>query len=151
VRILRLGVPTPFSRDSVDLEGGRSFTDRRLWDAMTDEHSTVAALRARVAGFVRERDWERYHRPANLAKAISVEAAELLELFQWRSDAEAVDPALRARVEDELADVVIYCLSAANAMAIDVSEAVLRKIEKNEARYPAKEWRGRARDASREG
>lgn len=117
---------------------------------MADDATTVAALRARVAGFVRERDWEKYHRPANLAKAISVEAAELLELFQWRSDSEPVDPALKERVEDELADVVIYCLSAANAMGIDVSEAVLRKVEKNEARYPAKEWRGRARDASRD-
>ncbi len=117
---------------------------------MADDATTVAALRARVAGFVRERDWEKYHRPANLAKAISVEAAELLELFQWRADAEPVDPALKARVEDELADVLIYCLSTANAMGLDVSDAVLRKVAKNEARYPAKEWRGRARDASRD-
>ncbi|OGS51107.1 MAG: hypothetical protein A3K65_06675 [Euryarchaeota archaeon RBG_16_68_12] len=118
---------------------------------MTDDATTVAALRARVAEFVRERDWEKYHRPANLAKAISVEAAELLELFQWRSDSEAVDPALKARVEDELADVVIYCLSAANALGIDLSDAVLRKLERNADRYLAEEWRGRARDVSREG
>ncbi len=118
---------------------------------MADDATTVAALRDRVAGFVRERDWEKYHRPANLAKAISVEAAELLELFQWRADSEPMDPALKVRVEDELADVVIYCLSAANAVGIDVSEAVLKKVSKNEARYPAREWRGRAWDASRDG
>ena len=124
---------------------------RCRWRGMTDDATTVAALRARVAEFVRERDWEKYHRPANLAKAISVEAAELLELFQWRSDSEAVDPALKARVEDELADVVIYCLSAANALGIDLSDAVLRKLERNADRYLAEEWRGRARDVSREG
>jgi len=117
---------------------------------MTDGTTTVAALKARVAEFVRARDWEKFHRPANLAKAISVEAAELLELFQWRGDAEALEPAVRSRVEEELADVVIYCLSAANTIGIDMSEAVVRKLERNEARYPVGEWRGRARDASRE-
>jgi len=59
---------------------------RRAWRGMTDGTSTVEALRARVAEFVHARDWERFHRPANLAKAISVEAAELLELFQWRAE-----------------------------------------------------------------
>jgi len=118
---------------------------------MADGTTTVAALRDRVAEFVQERDWEKYHRPKNLASAISVEAAELLELFQWRSDSEPVDAELKARVEDELADVVIYCLSAANTMGVDLSDAVLRKVGRNEARYPAKEWRGRARGASLEG
>lgn len=116
---------------------------------MSDDTATVASLRGRVAEFVRERAWEPYHRPANLAKAISVEAAELLELFQWR-ETEKMDARMRARVEEELADVVIYCLSAANTMAIDLSDAVVRKLRKNESRYPADEWRGRARDASHE-
>lgn len=115
---------------------------------MTDDATTVAALKARVAEFVRERDWERYHRPANLAKAITVEAAELLELFQWRSDEQPVEAELRARVEEELADVAIYCLSAANAMGIDLSDAIVRKLERNAERYPAEEWRGRARGTS---
>jgi len=116
---------------------------------MADETTTVAALRAKVAAFVGARDWEQFHRPANLAKAISVEAAELLELFQWR-EAEALDARMRARVEEELADVVIYCLSAANTMDIDLSDAIVRKLRRNEKRYPAGAWRGRARDASRE-
>ncbi len=115
---------------------------------MADDATTVAALRARVAEFVRERDWERYHGLANLAKAISVEAAELLELFQWRADSEPLDASMRARVEEELADVAIYCLSAANAMGIDLSDAIVRKLERNAERYPAEEWRGRARGTS---
>ena len=116
---------------------------------MADETTTLASLRAKVAAFVRARDWEQFHRPANIAKAISVEAAELLELFQWR-EVEALDARMRARVEEELADVVIYSLSAANTMDIDLSDAVLRKLRRNEKRYPADKWRGRARDASRE-
>ena len=116
---------------------------------MADETTTIATLKSKVADFVRARDWEKFHRPANLAKAISVEAAELLELFQWR-EVETLDPRLRARVEEELADVVIYCLSAANTMDIDLSDAVLRKLRRNKERYPADKWRGRARDASRE-
>jgi dCTP diphosphatase len=117
---------------------------------MADNTTTVAALRSRVAEFVRVRDWEKFHRPANLAKAISVEAAELLELFQWRADSEVIDAALRSRAEEELADVVIYCLSAANALALDLSEAVQRKLDRNEEKYPAAKWKGRARDPSRE-
>lgn len=112
---------------------------------MSDATVTVASLKARVAEFVRERDWEKYHRPGNLAKAIAVEAAELLELFQWRGDADPIDAPLRARVEEELSDVLIYCLSAANAMGFDVSEAVAAKLAGNARRYPPDEWRGRAR------
>ena len=118
---------------------------------MADRTTTVRALKSRVARFVHDRDWEKFHRPANLAKAISVEAAELLELFQWRPDGEALSAAMRTRIEEELSDVVIYCLSFANAMDLDLSEAVLRKLKGNEARYPAAEWRGRARDPAVEG
>lgn len=98
-----------------------------------------------------DRDWEKFHRPANLAKAISVEAAELLELFQWRADGDVLASATRTRVEEELSDVVIYCLSFANAMDLDLSAAVLRKLKGNETRYPASEWRGRARDPTADG
>ena len=117
---------------------------------MADETTTIAALQAKVADFVRARDWEKFHRPANLAKAISVEAAELLELFQWREDSQPLDAVAQGRVEEELADVVIYCLSAANTLGVDLSGIVLRKLARNESRYPAKEWRGRARDAARD-
>jgi len=107
---------------------------------MADETTTIATLKSKVADFVRARDWEKFHRPANLAKAISVEAAELLELFQWREDSQPLDSVARGRVEEELADVVIYCLSAANTLGLDLSDIVLRKLARNESRYPAKEW-----------
>ena len=114
---------------------------------MADAVATVQSLRDRVAAFVHERDWERYHNPKDIAIAMSVEAAELLELFQWRSDAQVdlSNPATREAVEDELADVFVYCLSLANAIGSDLSDVTLRKLAKNERKYPAEEWRGRAR------
>ena len=111
-----------------------------------DAETTVAALREDVARFVAERDWGKFHNPKDIAVGISVEAAELLEHFLWRSEAESADPAVAcsdAAVE-EVADVVIYCLSYANATGVDLSTAVKAKLAKNAARYPAEEWRGRA-------
>src|SRR2546428_4553591 len=118
---------------------------------MTDATTTVAALKSRVDTFVRARDWEKFHRLSNLAKAISVEAAELLELFQWRGESDPLDVRLRTRAEEELADVVIYCLSAANSLDLDLSDAVLRKLKRNEAKYPVREWRGRGGGGARGG
>src|SRR2546426_10441193 len=115
---------------------------------MTDDTMTVATLRSRVAEFVKAREWEKFHRPSNLAKAISIEAAELLELFQWREDSQPLDAVTQARVEEELADVVIYCLSAANTLGVDLSDIVVKKLARNESRYPAGEWRGRAPGAA---
>jgi dCTP diphosphatase len=116
---------------------------------MADQDTTLADLRQRVAEFVSARDWEQYHVPKNLSVAIAVEAAELMEHFQWLTHeqaAEAVrDEATRIGVIDELADVLIYGLSLANALDVDVSAAILSKLERNERRFPAEEWRGRAR------
>jgi NTP pyrophosphatase (non-canonical NTP hydrolase) len=114
---------------------------------MTDATATVAQLRQRVAAFVHERDWEKYHNPKDLAIAMNVEAAELLELFQWRptADVDLHDPDFREALEDELADVFVYCLSLATAIGCDLSDVTIRKLAKNERKYPAEEWRGRAR------
>jgi dCTP diphosphatase len=116
---------------------------------MTDHNTTLANLRRRVAEFVAARDWEQYHVPRNLSVAIGVEAAELMEHFQWLTHEQAAvamqDEAKRAAVADELADVLIYGLSLANALDIDVSTAVLSKLERNERRFPVEAWRGRAR------
>ncbi len=114
---------------------------------MPDAATTVQQLLDRVASFVRARDWEKFHNPKDLALSISVEAAELLERFQWRPETEIdlKDPAFREAVEDELADVVVYCLSFANAIGCDLSDVVDRKVAKNDRKYPADEWRGRAR------
>jgi len=116
---------------------------------MKDNDTTVADLRQRVAGFVSARAWEQFHTPKNLSVAIAIEAAELMEHFQWLTVEQAVDAvqdeAKRAAVADELADVLIYGISLANALDVDVSAVVLAKLERNEERFPVAEWRGRAR------
>ena len=120
----------------------------------TDAQTTVGALRQAVAGFVNDRDWQPFHTPKNLSMSIAIETAELMEHFQWLTTEEAQaavkDPGERAAVADELADIVIYCLSLSNALGLDVSSAVLRKLETNEHRYPADEFRGRFRRPERE-
>ncbi len=123
---------------------------------MSDDRTTLAQLRRQVADFVAARDWESYHTPKNLSVAVAIEAAELMEHFLWLN-AEQVAVAMqdaerRAAAADELADVLIYALSMANALEVDVSATVLAKLERNEERFPADQWRGRARgveDASR--
>ena len=120
----------------------------------TDAQTTVAALRQVVAAFVDARDWQPFHGPKNLSMSIAIEAAELMERFQWLTTQEAQDavrePAERDAVADELADIVIYCLSLSNALDLDVSSAVLGKLQANEHRYPADEFRGRFRRPERE-
>jgi NTP pyrophosphatase (non-canonical NTP hydrolase) len=120
----------------------------------TDDHTTVGALRRAVADFVDARDWQPFHSPKNLSMSISIEAAELMERFQWFTIEEAwaavEDPTERAAVTDELADIVIYCLSLSNALDLDVSSAVLGKLQTNEHRYPADEFRGRFRRPERQ-
>lgn len=106
-----------------------------------DEQTTVAALRKRVSRFRDERNWLNDNSPKNLAISISVEAAELLEQFQWQSDDqihEAVkNVAKRNQVSDELADVLILSLSFSDVMSIDISEAIERKLRKAAEKYPA--------------
>jgi dCTP diphosphatase len=120
----------------------------------TDAQTTVGALRQAVADFVDAREWRPFHSPKNLSMSIAIEAAELMERFQWLTTEEAQaaveDPAERAAVADELADILIYCLSLSNALDLDVSSAVLGKLQTNEHRYPADEFRGRFRRPERE-
>ncbi len=82
--------------------------------------------------FQSERDWKRYHTPENLAKSISIEAAELLEHFQWQKEYD------KDEVVDELADVLNYCFLMADALDVDVKEIVLNKMKKNAIKYPPK-------------
>jgi len=116
---------------------------------MANHDTTIADLCQRVAEFVAARDWELFHTPKNLSIAIAIEAAELMEHFQWLTNEQAAaavqDEAKRDAVADELADVFIYVLSLANALGVDVSAAVLGKLKRNEQRFPVEEWRGRAR------
>jgi len=112
-----------------------------------DEQTTVADLRAAVHSFVERRDWYRYHTPKNLAMSIAIEAAELMEHFQWGSREESTallaDTTARAEIADELADILIYCLSFANSGDIDVSTAIQKKLARNESRFPVEQVRGK--------
>lgn len=114
---------------------------------MPDESTTVAELRKRLAEFVAEREWQKFHDPKNLSMSIAIEAAELMEHFQWvRSDElDAVlrDPRRCGEIVDELADIACYVLALANALEIDLSDAVIDKLTKNARKYPADEFRGR--------
>jgi len=108
---------------------------------LRDRTAHVSDLLARVRTFVADRAWEVYHTPKNLAMSIAIEAAELMEEFQWLTPDEAraamSDPDKRAAVEDELADILIYLLSFANVTQTDLSAAVERKMARNEHRFPA--------------
>lgn len=107
---------------------------------MPDQTTTVAGLREAVRRFATDRAWEPYHSPKNLAMALCVEAAELLELFLWRSSEDsrraAQDPARRAAAADELADVFILLLNLSLQLGIDLSEAFAAKLVKNAEKYP---------------
>lgn len=104
-------------------------------------------LKGRVREFVAERDWERFHSPKNLAMALSVEASELVELFQWLTEEESatLDADRRLRVSDELADVLWFLVRLADRLDIDLLEAAGRKLTANAAKYPADRVKGDAR------
>ncbi|AEG16631.1 hypothetical protein Desku_3137 [Desulfofundulus kuznetsovii DSM 6115] len=109
-----------------------------------DARITLQDLKNMVAAFVEERDWAQFHTPKNLAMSVAIEAAELMELFQW-SDGRELEPGLLERVEEELADVLIYCLAMANTAGIDLARAVKQKMAANARKYPADLYRGRYR------
>jgi len=113
-----------------------------------DGNTVVEEIIASVREFIRDRDWEQFHNLKNLAESICIEAAELLQLFQWTSSEETAKfktaPDRVARIKEELADVIIYCLSMANATKIDVTRSVMKKLESNKKKYPASQYKGKA-------
>lgn len=115
---------------------------------MNDAQTPVAALRRLVADFVSARDWDQFHTPKNLAMSLAIEAAELMEHFQWlESEASrkvALQDKARTDVAEELADVLSYAFALANVLGIDVTTALHDKMVKNAAKYPAEEFRGRS-------
>jgi dCTP diphosphatase len=115
---------------------------------LTDSATSLAELKARVLAFAQERDWEQFHAPKNLSMALAAEAAELMEHFLWstpeQSRAIAQDGAKRARIAEELADVVIYALEFANATGLDVAAVIEAKMAANAKKYPVEKSRGRA-------
>lgn len=93
----------------------------------------------RIHKFIRDRDWDQFHSPANLSKSISIEANELLECFQW-SDTEFDI----SEVSEELADVIIYCRIMLDNLDLDEDEIVNKKIDKNEIKYPVDKAKGKS-------
>jgi len=114
---------------------------------MSDSQTTLAELRLLVGDFVDRRDWHQFHSPKNLSMSLAIEAAELMEHFQWISVQQSRDvarqPQRLAVVSEELADVLCYALAMANELGLDLSEAIRRKMARNEQKYPAEEYRGR--------
>ena len=102
-------------------------------------NTELTALRDALRQFCAARDWPRYHTPKNLAMALIVEAAELVEHFQWSTAEEScvLSPEKAAQVEDEVADVLIYLVELADVLNIDLLAAARRKMEKNALKYPA--------------
>ncbi len=111
------------------------------------ETETLESLRHRLRKFAEERDWDQFHSPKNLSMALIAEAAELVEHFQWLTEAQSqrLPAAKLAEVEAELADIFIYLIRAADKLDIDLMQAAARKMEINEIKYPAKMVRGSAK------
>src|SRR3954470_13830201 len=113
----------------------------------SDSNTTVAELRKLIADFVAERDWSQFHAPKNVSMALAIEAAELMEHFQWLTTEEsrnlAEDPEKLAEVGEELADVIGYSFALANELGLDVSSAIRAKMLKNAEKYPSEKYRGK--------
>ena len=110
-----------------------------------DDKTTVQQLKQQIEDFVNERDWAQFHSPKNLAMALAVEAAELMDLFKWftlEESREQIKESLRADVADELADIMIYAMAFANRHDLDIAAVVTEKMTKNRVKYPAEKFQG---------
>lgn len=107
---------------------------RRCYSSHVFDPKVLNALRA----FVAERNWAQFHTPENLAKSISIEAAELLECFQWNTEFDLSD------VKDELADVLTYCIMLTEKLGLDADAIVLEKLAATREKYPVEKARGRS-------
>lgn len=104
----------------------------------------IDELTTKLRQFARERDWEQFHSPKNLATALAVEAAEILEHFQWLSDEQsrALPEAKRAAAAEEIADVFLYLLQLADKLGVDLIEAAKAKLDINASKYPVDRAKG---------
>jgi NTP pyrophosphatase (non-canonical NTP hydrolase) len=104
-------------------------------------HEIISKLKS----FRDARDWQQFHNPKDLAVSISIEAAELLEIFQWRSQDEKLDVHQRERLSSEIADVFLYLLLLSDAVGVDIEQAAYSKIAQNEKRFPPSNSKGIAK------
>ena len=99
----------------------------------------IEEIQKRLQKFAADRDWEKFHSPKNLTMALSVEVAELVEIFQWSNSGgldEIENPNIRKNIEEELADIFIYLLKISDKLNLDIEKTIHDKIEKNEKKYP---------------
>ena len=104
-------------------------------------------IKQKLRDFAEERDWEKFHDPKNLSMALSVEVAELVEIFQWSKSGgldEINDPETRKQIEKEIADIFNYLIKLVDILGMDLEEASLKKIKENAKKYPALKVKGRA-------
>lgn len=115
--------------------------------AQIPKPDTLAILRDRLRRFAAERDWDQFHAPKNLAIALAVEAAELLEHFQWlkEEDSRQLAPEQLAKVREEMADVLLYLIRLADKLDVDLVQAAADKIGRNAQKYPADKARGNSK------
>lgn len=122
----------------------------RQIDSMSEQKESLVILRDQLRDFVAERDWAQFHTPKNLASALSVEAAELLEPFQWLTSGHAneLNEDVKMNIRHEMADVLNYLVMLADQMNVDLIAAATEKIALNALKYPVEQVRGDARKYS---
>jgi len=110
-----------------------------------DSETTIQQLKQKVEEFVQERNWAEFHDPKNLSMALAIEASELMELFQWKTNHKSIVAMNREGISnaarDELADIITYAFAFANRNNIDITSAVNQKIIKNRDKYPVDKWK----------
>ena len=120
----------------------------------TDADTNIAELRSLVTQFIAAREWQGFQTPKNLSMSIAIEAAELMEHFQWLTQEQSCnvvnDPKQLNEVAHELADVIIYCLSLSHTLGIDLTNAIETKLVTSDERYPADVFRGQFRRPTRD-
>ncbi len=112
--------------------------------------SDLPMLRDKLRAFAEARDWDQFHSPKNLSMALMVEAAELMEHFQWLTEAQSAElpPNDKQAVGEELADILLYLVRLSDKLGVDLRETALLKLEKNALKYPAEQVRGSAKKYS---
>ena len=114
---------------------------------MTKEKLDLKTTKEKLRKFSQERDWDQYHSPKNLAMAMSVEVAELLEIFQWSNDGgmeKIEDKETKKQIEEEIADIFNYLVKFVDLMDLDLEELSLEKIKKNDMKYPVNKFKGKS-------
>lgn len=114
---------------------------------MSDSRTSIQKLKTKISKFIAERDWEKFHSPKNLSMSIAIEAAELMEKFQWVEGVESKELTRKEKlaIEEELADIAVYILNFCSLYGIDLSDAIERKLEINSKKYPVERAKGNSK------